>query len=207
VTSPRLEGRKNPKLFLQCTYSLVLLQNNAGRADTVVTAAEDQKVITQGSIVSGSAVSALAASAPAVSALANSGPAVSALANSGPTVSALTASAPAASTPAVSALAASAPVSALATSALAPRSQAAIELADSEILPYDHRGGDSHVFQLMDEFDEGVPSRRNPIDPQDMEDIVEDDKVDDADVDIRLQEESGSSSESPKERPQISTIM
>jgi hypothetical protein len=58
----------------------------------------------------------------------------------------------------------------------------------------------------MDEFDEGVPSRRNPIDPQDLEDIVEDDKHDDADVDVRL-EESASSSESPKERPQISTIM
>ncbi len=159
------------------------MQNNAGRADTtVVTAAEDQKIVTQGSVVSGSAVSALAASAPAVSALANSGP----------TVSALAASAPA--------------VSALATSALAPRSQAAIELADSEILPYDHRGGDSHVFQLMDEFDEGVPSRQNPIDPHDMEEIVEDDKDDDADVDIRL-EESGSSLESPKERPQISTVM
>jgi hypothetical protein len=160
-------------VFLQCTYRLVLLQNNAGRADTtVVTAAEDQKIITQGSVVSGSAVSALAASDPAVSALAASDSAESAIA----------------------------------ASALAPRSQAAIELADSEILPYDHRGGDSHVFQLMDEFDEGVPSRRNPIDPQDMEDIVEDDKDDDADVDIR-REESGSSLESPKERPQISTIM
>jgi hypothetical protein len=148
----------------------------------VVTAAEDQKVITQGSVVSGSVLSSLAASAPAVSALVASAPAVSALATSAPAESAL------------------------ATSALAPRSQAAIELADSEILPYDHRGGDSHVFQLMDEFDEGVPSRRNPIDPQGMEDIVEDDKDDDADVDIRLVE-SGSSSESPKERPQISTIM
>ncbi len=168
----------------------------------MVTAAEDRKIITQGSIVSGSVVSALAASAPAVSALANSGPAVSALVASAPTVSALAASAPA-----VSALAASAPaVSALATSALASRSQAAIELADSEILPYDHRGGDSHVFQLMDEFDDEVPSRRNPIDPQDMEDIVEDDKDDAADVDIRL-EESGISSEPPKERPQISAIM
>jgi hypothetical protein len=163
-------------------YSLVLFQNNAGRAETVVTAAEEQKVITQGSAVTGSAVSALAASAPAVSALANSGPTVSALAAS------------------------SSAESAIAASALAPRYQAAIELADSEILPYDHRGGDSHVFQLMDEFDEGVPSRRNPIDQQDMEDIVEDDKDDDADVDIRL-EESASSSESPKERPQISTII
>jgi hypothetical protein len=164
-------------------YSLVLLQNNAGRADTtVVTAVEDQKVITQGSVANGPAVSALAASAPAVTALANSGPTVSALAAS------------------------ASEVSAIAASALAPRSQAAIELADSEILPYDHRGGDSHVFQLMDEFDDEVPSRRNPIDPRDMEDIVEDDKDDDADVDIRL-EESASSSESPKERPQISTIM
>jgi hypothetical protein len=168
----------------------------------VVTAAEDQKVMTQGSVVSGSAVRVLVASAPAVSALANNSPAVSALVASAPAVSALANSGPAGST-----LAASAPeVSALATSALAPRSQAAIELADSEILPYDHRGGDSHVFQLMDEFDEGVPSRRNPIDPQDLEDIVEDDKHDDADVDVRL-EESASSSESPKERPQISTIM
>jgi hypothetical protein len=147
----------------------------------VVTTAEDQKVISQGSVVTGSAVSALAASAPAVSALANSGP----------TVSALAASASA--------------ESAIAASALAPRSQAAIELADSEILPTDHRGGDSHVFQLMDELDDEVPSRRNPIDPQDMEDIVEDDKDDAADVDIRL-EESASSSESPKERPQISTM-
>ncbi len=168
----------------------------------MVTAAEDQKVMTQGSVVSGSAVRVLVASAPAVSALANNSPAVSALVASAPAVSALANSGPAGST-----LAASAPeVSALATSALAPRSQAAIELADSEILPYDHRGGDSHVFQLMDEFDEGVPSRRNPIDPQDLEDIVEDDKHDDADVDVRL-EESASSSESPKERPQISTIM
>jgi hypothetical protein len=169
------------------------LQNNAGRADTtVVTAAEDQKVITQGSVVSGSAVSALANSGTTVSALAANAPAVSALGTSGPSISALAASAPA--------------VSVIAASALAPRSQATIELVDSEILPYDHRGGDSHLFQLMDEFDEGVPSRRNPIDPQDMEDVVEDDKDDDADVDIRL-EESGSSSESPKERPQISTIM
>ncbi len=186
----------------------------------MVTAAEDQKVITQGSVVSGSSVSALANSAPAVSASANNGPAVnvlaasapavSALPNNSPAVSALAANAPAVSAlansgPPVSALAANTPsVSALATIALAPRYQAAIELADSDILPYDHRGGDSHVFQLMDEFDDGVPSRRNPIDPHDMEDIVEDDK-DDADVDIRL-EESGSSSEPPKERPQISTI-
>jgi hypothetical protein len=166
---------KIANIFLQCTYSLVLLQNNAGRADTMV-----------------NAVSALANNSPAVTALAASAPAVSALANSGPTVSAVPASASA--------------ESAIATSALAPRPQAAIELADSEILPYDHRGGDSHVFQLMDEFDEGVPSRQNPIEPHDMEDIVEDDKDDDADVDIRL-EESASSSESPKERPQISTIM
>ncbi len=189
----RLGTGKSLTFYYSVQYSLVLLQNNAGRADTtVVTTAEDQKIITQGSVVSGSAVSSLAASAPAVSALANSGPTVSALADSASAESAIAASAPS--------------VSALATNALAPRSQAAIELADSEILPYDHRGGDSHVFQLMDEFDEGVPSRRNPIDPQDLEDIVEDDEDDDTDVDIRL-EGLASSSESPKERPQISTVM